>query len=330
MPTGYRYRLKIPAVREKGAPTTGPQTANPLDIVPFRCQIGIMTEQAFYIDRLPSRLRDPLLVAGFDGWGNALDVSRAMAAYLIRKLEARPFARINPDLFYRYDKARPMVNIENGILEKVTPPGGTFFSAETRPHGRGIVILAAGEPHLRWTRFADRLLSLCEDLGVKTVITLGSMYDNVLHSDRIISGIASSNDLLSRLREKNVIPVNYNGESAIHSTLLSEAQRRGIDCISLWGHCPYYLEGTTHFGLLSALGDLLSSIGDFELDISGIEDRWRELNTQIRQLIDKTPEFQKIIRKVRKAKVRGSWENIKDSLKKGDKVIPLKDFLDPD
>ena len=48
-------------------------------------------------------LKTPLLIAGFDGWGNALDVSRGMAAFLIRKLKAQFFAGINPDIFYLYD-----------------------------------------------------------------------------------------------------------------------------------------------------------------------------------------------------------------------------------
>jgi len=58
-----------------------------------------MTEKGIFIEKLPE-LKEPLLIAGFDGWGNALDVSRAMAAYMIRKLNAGHFASINPDLFY--------------------------------------------------------------------------------------------------------------------------------------------------------------------------------------------------------------------------------------
>ena len=67
-----------------------------------------METQGIQVTERPE-LHAPLLIAGFDGWGNALDVSKGMAAYLIRKLDARPFARINPDIFYRYDKNRPEV-----------------------------------------------------------------------------------------------------------------------------------------------------------------------------------------------------------------------------
>ena len=287
-----------------------------------------MTEKGISIEKLPE-LKEPLLIAGFDGWGNALDVSRAMVAYMIRKLKAGHFASINPDLFYHYDKNRPFVNIEDGRLKDISAPGGGFYYAHTGSKGKDLVILKAIEPNLRWTYFADELLSLCEKLNVKTIITLGSMYDNVLHSDRIISGIASNQDLFSMLRQKNVIPINYRGPSAIHSTLHSESTKRHFECISLWCHCPYYLEGTTHFGVLASLGALLSYIGDFELDVEEIEERWKDLNRQIQGIIEKNPEFQDMINNLRKAKVKGSWASMKESIKKGGKVIPLKDFLKP-
>jgi len=301
---------------------------NTLDFPVSECQIEDMTEKGIFIEKLPE-LKEPLLIAGFDGWGNALDVSRAMVAYMIRKLKAGHFASINPDLFYHYDKNRPSVNIEDGTLKGISAPGGGFYYARTGSQGKDLVILKAIEPNLRWINFAEELLSLCEKLNVKTIITLGSMYDNVLHSDRIISGIASNQDLFSRLRQKNVIPINYRGPSAIHSTLHSESTKRDFECISLWCHCPYYLEGTTHFGILASLGSLLSSIGDFELDVEEIEASWKDLNRQIQGIIEKNPAFQDMINNLRKAKVRGSWASMKESIKKGDKVIPLEDFLRP-
>ncbi len=287
-----------------------------------------MEEQGIQIERLPE-LKSPLLIAGFDGWGNALDVSKAMVVYMIRKLSADQFASFNADLFYRFDENRPLVNIQGGMLKSVTPPGGSFYAARTGPDESDLVILRASEPNLRWHHFTGALLSLCEKLGIQTIITLGSMYDNVLHSDRIISGLASTEELLNRLKEKNVLPIDYQGPSAIHSLIQAESQKRGLQCISLWCHCPYYLQGTTHFGLVSHLGSLLANLGCFKLDTGEIEASWKELNRQIQKLIEKNPEFQSMIDELRKAKVKGSWASMKESHKKGDKVIDLRDFLKP-
>jgi len=287
-----------------------------------------MRKQGILIKKIPE-LKDPLLIAGFDGWGNALDISNAMVSYLIRKLKAKYFAKINPDLFYNYNESRPFVDIKEGIIKSISPPGGSFYAIEGDSNRSDIVILKANEPNLRWLYFVDELSSLCDKLGVKTIITLGGMYGNVLHSDKIISGIASNDVLTSKLRQKNVIPISYNGPSAIHSTLYTECQKRGFECISLWCHCPYYLEGATHFGLLSHLGTLLSFLGNFELDLEEIEISWKQLNKQIQGLIENNPDLNIMINELRKAKVRGSWASMKKTGKKDEKIIHLKDFLNP-
>lgn len=276
-----------------------------------------------------SPLKNPLLIAGFGGWGNALNVSRGMTSYLVGWLKAKPFATINPDLFYRYDETRPLVSIKEGELRGLSPAGGTFYAARTGPHERDIVILIADEPNLRWFYFAEEFFSICKKLTIGTVITLGSMYDNVLPSDRIISGIASDSDTLSKLKLKNVNPIFYEGPSAIHSVLQSEGQKKGFQCISLWCHCPYYLQGATHYGLLSHLGALLSDLGGFKIDLEDLEERWKELNEQIQELIEKKPELRDMISQLRKAKVRGSWESMKATTHKDEKVIHIKDFLEP-
>jgi len=80
---------------------------------------------------------------------------------------------------------------------------------------------------------------------------------------------------------------------------------------------------------LSSLGALLSFLGEFELDIEDLETSWKKINRQIQELIEKNPEFQDVIDKLRKAKIKGSWASVKESVKKDEKVINLKDFLEP-
>ena len=82
-------------------------------------------------------------------------------------------------------------------------------------------------------------------------------------------------------KKKDVLSINYKGPSAIHSSLHSETQKRGFKCMSFWCHCPYYLQGTTHLGLLSHLGSLLSSLVSFDMDTEELEIIWRDLSKQI-------------------------------------------------
>ncbi|MGD8471199.1 MAG: PAC2 family protein [Desulfobacterales bacterium] len=287
-----------------------------------------MNINGIQIHELPD-LKNPLLIAGFDGWGNALKISSGMAAYLIRNFQAQRFAELDPDVFFRYDEKRPLVNIEDGMFKTLSPPGGTFYGAHTAPDGRDLVILKADEPNLRWFGFVEELFNLCSRLQIKTIITLGSMYDHVLHTDRILSAVASDADLSAMLKQKGVNSISYQGPSAIHSSIHAEALKRNITCMSLWCHCPYYLQGTTHFGILAHLGKMLATVGGFELSIEDLETSWQKLKVQIENLIENNAELQAMVNELRKAKVRGSAAQMKDTLKSDEKIINIQDFLQP-
>ena len=287
-----------------------------------------MNDPGIHIKKLP-QLEKPLLIAGFNGWGNALNISNGMVNYLITHFKAQSFADLDPDTFYRYDGQRPQVIIEDGLMKTFTMPRGSFYSVATGKDQSDIVILNADEPNLCWMQFVDLLFSLCRKLDVSTVITLGSMYDNVLHTDRIISGVASTEAALSQLQKLNVNAISYQGPSAIHSIIQSEGWQRGFECLSLWSHCPYYLQGTTHFGILSYLGRLIAQLGNFKLDTRSLDKNWETLKAQINTLIENNSELQALIANLRKEKAMGSTARLDGNAGGDEKIINLQDFLDP-
>ena len=287
-----------------------------------------MHSNGIHIQEMPD-LKNPLLIAGFDGWGNALKISSGMTAYLIRSFKAQPFAVMDPDAYYRYDELRPVVQIEDGVMKRLSPPEGVFYAAQTAPHEPDLVILQADEPSLRWLGFVEEFYSLCNKLKVESVITMGSMYDHVLHTDRIISAIASTSALSSTLQQKGVTSITYQGPSAIHSIIHAEGSKKNLACMSLWCHCPYYLQGTTHFGILAHLGKLLGALGSFELNTEDLETSWEKLHVQIEQLIENNAELQAVVKQIRKAKVRGTAAEMKGTLRSDEKIINIQDFLQP-
>lgn len=279
-------------------------------------------------DGLPS-FKWPWLIAGFKGWGNALNVAAGTIDYLAQQLEAQKIGTIDADAFYRYDEARPVVWIEAGELKSLEFPDGALYAGRTASGSHDVILLKADEPHLRWRQFADALFETAARLGADTVISLGSMFDTVLHTDRLVSGVASTVSLREALQAQGIAPISYQGPSAIHSTLLMEGSRRGIGCISLWCHCPYYLQGATHFGLMSHLVGLLAKIAGVSIETEELESSWRKLHDHIQELLEKNPELQKIVSNLRKEKFRGTWSAVKPPAGSAGKVINLKDFLEP-
>jgi len=49
----------------------------------------------------------------------------------------------------------------------------------------------------------------------------------------------------------------------------------------------------------------------------------KEVDKQIRELMDSNPDLQTVISELRKAKVRGSWESMKGPIKKSSLFSPL-------
>jgi proteasome assembly chaperone (PAC2) family protein len=280
------------------------------------------------LQELP-RLQNPVLIAGFDGWGNALNVSNGMLAFLIRHFQGGKFASLDPDTFYRYDEQRPVVDITDGKLKSMEPPGGSFFVVRTDTGQDDLILLKANEPNLQWYKLVDMILSVCREFKVNIIISLGSMYDNVLHTDRIVSGIASAGARQAQWKKLGINPISYQGPSAIHSIIHSEGVKNGIECMSLWSHCPYYLQGTTHFGMLSYLSELISDIIDINLDNSELRVGWHKLEKQIETLIEGNSEIQTLINDLRKEKVKGTVADMRGGTKSDEKIINLQDFLDP-
>ncbi|MBW2020924.1 MAG: PAC2 family protein [Deltaproteobacteria bacterium] len=267
----------------------------------------------------------PVLILGFEGWANGGNVAVGMIDYLTKKLGATRFAKINPNNFYRFDDARPIVRIEDGQLNEVLLPEAAFYAAHQSETDVDLILFKASEPHLRWLSFTELILSLCKQLGVDLIISLGGLQDNVVHTDAMISGFASSQQLLERLKQAQVIPTVYKGPGAIHSLILHQAKEMGIEGISLWGHCPFYLQGT-HLRLLSRMANILAELAGFPIDTDELEKGWVQLARQIQHFIDDNPELQKAIKDIMKSKTASELSRPE---RKDEKVIYLDDFFKP-
>jgi proteasome assembly chaperone (PAC2) family protein len=270
-------------------------------------------------------LSQPTLILGFEGWANGGNVAVGMIDYLIQKFGATRFAKIDPDNFYRFDDARPIVKVEAGQLKEVLPLEAPFYSAHEKETRVDLILFKAHEPHLRWFSFVEAVLSLCKQLGVKLIISLGGLQDNVVHTDAIISGFASSEGLLERLKQVQIVPAEYKGPGAIHSLIFQKAKNIGIEGISLWAHCPFYVQGT-HLRVLCRMATVLADLVGAHIDTGELEKGWMQLARQIQHFVDENPELQKVIKEIMKSKTPSQ---VPVSVNRGGKVIYLDDFFKP-
>ena len=275
------------------------------------------------------KLKAPILIAGFRGWSDVLGVSTGLLAYLIRKLNSDRFARLSTDHFFQYDRERPSVTIEHGTINNYRPSGGSFYAVTSPDLQRDLIIFRGDEPGLAWDLFARTVFDLCEDLGVDTAISIGGVFDQVLHTERLISSIVSNPALLQPIKRFGVVPTSYSGPAAIHTVLQETGTARKLDCYSFWCHCPIYIQNARHYGYISDLGNLIAQLGDFNLDVGELELSWQKMVERIDHMVAQNEDLQEIVRKIESSSAHVPAGAVTPASVTDSNVIDLKDFLPP-
>jgi hypothetical protein len=276
-------------------------------------------------------LSNPVCLIAFDGWGDALNVSTALVHYLMRVTSAAPLAEIDPDPFFSYDQQRPTVRISQGRLADFSPPEAKFFYAKApivspeddRPD---LIFFRGEEPTLCWRQFVDLFLAVCARFGEVTLFSVGGLYDRVLHSEALFSAIYTSGALTARLPGR-VQPATYSGPGSIHTLLHAEAKRRNLPALSLWAHCPHYIQNTTHYGLVAELVQMVCAFTGYELDHRPLLTRWEKVERQIDALADENDEVREVIEGLRRQRRQGRAAD-KSVEKTETKIVRLEDFRD--
>ncbi|MGD8504824.1 MAG: PAC2 family protein [Syntrophobacterales bacterium] len=250
-------------------------------------------------------LREPSLVAGFGGWGNAAEVATGTINYLVEHLEAKKLATLDSEHFYLFSLNRPFVTIANGHLKSVDLPRSRFYYWNN-PQGSDLILFFGPEPQVSWHQYVEVFMQICQRFQVKKLVTLGGLHDEVLHNEEKISAAGASMEDVQKLRSltEPVELINYAGPSAVHSLFLAKAIDYNISCLSFWAHAASYLQGT-NYNLCAAIIKRLNLLLDLQVDTSELEFSWKLLEEQIESLISKNEQLKRHVEDLKKREQRG-------------------------
>jgi proteasome assembly chaperone (PAC2) family protein len=271
---------------------------------------------------------DPVFICTFYGWGNALNVSSETGRYLVEKLSGKKIARMAADPFHRFDESRPPVEIENGLFKTVSMPDSSLYAVKTPGTENDLLILLAEEPALGWERFGDEILALIKTFSVKTVIAVGGMFDQVLHTDTMVSAAVSRPEDLMVTDALGLERIHYSGPGAVHSVIHQAALQAGLPCFNLWANCPYFVRGITHWGLVARMVEILGRLGNFHIAVDELKEKWKARLVQIETLIKENAELRSAVEEIRKARLKGVRRQLSGPSKNKGNVIDLYDFFD--
>ncbi|GAA2072166.1 MULTISPECIES: PAC2 family protein [Aeromicrobium] len=207
-----------------------------------------------------ARLRNPWMVAAFEGWNDAADAATSTVDHLLEEWDAEIFAELDPQEFYDFQAVRPVIApSENGTRDIVWPTP-TLYLAHPPRQDRDVLLLRAVEPNYRWQAFCATVVDLAQAAGVHELITLGALLADTPHT-RPVPVTGSTNDpvLMERL---SLDQSRYSGPIGITTVLSDVAARAGLATAGIWAAVPHYVaEPPCYKATLGLLGALEDAIG---------------------------------------------------------------------
>lgn len=244
-------------------------------------------------------LRDPVLLVACAGWNDAAETATMATRLLIRQWNAEVCAEIDPEEFFVFTETRPQVRGADAARRQIVWPQIRFFAAHVPESPRDFLIMLGVEPQLRWKTFVRVILDYATERGVDTVLALGGLLADVLHSrPPVLTGSISEPTLARRLAGFGLRRSHYEGPTGILGVLGATCRDRGLVSGSIWGNVPHYVGSTANPVVARALVKAVASFFDLKVDLSELDRAAERFNNQIAQAIAADPDVASYVRQL--------------------------------
>ncbi len=266
-------------------------------------------------DRRPDGLRAPAMVCAFQGWNDAGDAASNAVSFLASALDARRFARIDPEDFYDFQANRPSVQLDDANKRKLVWPTVEVFEAPAPRAPRDLVLVQGVEPSMHWRAFSSHIVDLAEALGVQMVVSLGALLGDVPHTRPVaMSGYASDPSLVERLGMQSS---TYEGPTGIVGVLHSACTEAGLPSASLWAAVPHYVAAAANPKAALALVRRLEGLIGVSVDVSELESAATDYERQVGLAVQSDPDIQAFVERLEQA-AESEQEGSPEELPSGD------------
>lgn len=185
------------------------------------------------------------MIAGWNQWADAGNISSGLPAYLIKHLDATAIGQLTVDECYFFQVPgahhflRPDIKLDEGMPVSLEGRDNSYhYWSEGQ---RGLVLFLGEEPHTNARVYADAFLDAAVELGVQRIIALGGVYGAMPYDrEREIHAVYSLPELKDELIDLSVKMSNYEGGSTVGTYLTYQAGKRGIPFVDLYAFVPAY------------------------------------------------------------------------------------------
>jgi proteasome assembly chaperone (PAC2) family protein len=241
-------------------------------------------------------LRDPVMVAAFEGWNDAGEAASGAVAHLARVWDATSLTELDPEDYHDFQVNRPLVQLDDDGHRSVTWPTTRLYWATPPGASRDVVLVRGIEPSMRWRAFVAELLEYAEQLGVTTIVTLGALLADVPHTRPIPVTTTSDDDEL--MQQLALEPSTYQGPTGIVGVLQEGAHRAGLPGLSLWAAVPHYVAAVPNPKAALALLRRLEGLTGIAVDASELEEETADYEEQIGRAVAANPEIEELVTRI--------------------------------
>lgn len=260
------------------------------------------------------KLVRPTLIAAFEGWNDAGDAASTAASHLAGRWGCEPVAEIDPEPFFDFTSARPMVSLDDSQRRHITWPKNEVQVARLTDPAIDAVVLVGTEPQLRWRTFSHQLIALAGLLDVERVITLGALLAEVPHS-RDVQVYGSTDDEGLQI-ELNLTPSTYEGPTGIVGVLSAACRDAGYRTASFWSAVPSYMPAAPFPKAAVALVNRVCTVMRAPVSTSELQQQADTYEREITRIVSEDDETAEYV-----ARLEQSW----DASRRDDPGAPLSD-----
>lgn len=228
------------------------------------------------------KLRQPTLVAAFEGWNDAGDAASSADRWIADRFGAEKIGIIDSEEFFDFTATRPLVSTDDDGSRTLTWPETEIWSATTSG-ATDLVFLIGPEPQLRWRTYCQAVIEVADALEASMVLTLGALLTDLPHTyPTMVSGTADDPALVERLQ---LTRSDYEGPTGIVGVVHDACHRASRPSASLWATVPSYVSGAPSPKATLALVERALTLLGLSLPTTDLEIAVADYERQIDQLV---------------------------------------------
>lgn len=249
------------------------------------------------VDEVPELVRGdgargPVMVLALQGFLDAGNAAATAVGHLRETFAGRVVATFEVDAFYDYRARRPLITFREDHYEGYQAPRlvvRVMRDARQVPY----LLLHGPEPDTRWEAFCGAVRGVVEHLGVRLVVSLGSVPMAVPHTrPTMVTQHATQQDLM-------LGPNVWRGDLAVPASAAALLELRlgewDHPATGFVAHVPHYLAQSDYPVAAVTLLEQLEVVSGLSLDLRTLQDSAEASVREITAQVADSPEVAQVV-----------------------------------